>query len=159
MRQRRFAMIRSALRTSGSVATGLALAGAVSGCAGIPAFESAHVAAAAPNDRDLRGTWYGNSDSRASSYYPDEANCVLRIAEDGMFTIGLRAVERGEQPRGGIRVVGNGDRRWRLDHVPDAPGAVVTLVRSGDTLYGMAADPNLVGAIIMIRFDREGRRT
>jgi hypothetical protein len=84
----------------------------------------------------LSGTWYGTFGWAGASLYTDEGDCILRIKEDGMFTWTVtpsRAANNlakvwtwsGTAVRSGTRVT------FRTSQ-----GPWVTLIRSGNTLYG-----------------------
>jgi hypothetical protein len=84
----------------------------------------------------------------------DEGRCVVQITEDQTFTAtcerngGANNVAKASTWSG--KVVTRGNRiTFRT-----AQGPWVTLVRSGNTLYGVANDP-LTGMTIMIRFEQE----
>jgi hypothetical protein len=136
-----------------------ALLALVAGCAGPSArigFPASGPVFAAFDPNDLSGTWRGSFGQVAASLYMDEAECILRIDEDGTFTATVRPAKHGTNNlakastwSGTLVMSGN-----RIT-LRSSQGPWVTLIRSSSSLYGVAEDP-LVGATIAMRFEREG---
>jgi hypothetical protein len=152
-------------RTFVAVPAAIALVVLVVGCAG-PTTSSASspaTSALAPPS-ELAGTWAGTFGMVAADARLDEGRCVVQITEDQTFTAtcgrngGANNVAKASTWSG--KVVTRGNRiTFRT-----AQGPWVTLVRSGNTLYGVANDPltlygvandPLTGMTIMIRFEQE----
>ena len=132
----------------------------VAGCAGpsarIASDGSDPVAAAFAPASALTGTWSGSFSQVSALFYIDDGDVVLQIKEDGTF------VERVTRSKSGTNnlakngtwsgtVVRSGNRIT----LRSSQGPWLTLIRSGNTLYGVAEDP-LVEATIMLRLEREG---
>ena len=114
----------------------------------------AATSAAAPQTRTLGGSWHGSFSQIGGVLYVAEGRCVLDIRDDGTFTAtvtpgpGANNLVKGSTWSG--TVVREGDRyRFRTPS-----GSWTTLVRKGDTLYGVANDP-LFESHIMIKLDRQ----
>ena len=86
----------------------------------------------------------------------DEADCTIQIKEDRTFTAVCRPSKAGTNNLAkastwsGTVVTSRNRVTLRTSQE-----AWVTLIRSGNTLYGVAEDP-LVEGTIMMRFEREG---
>jgi hypothetical protein len=150
MLQRAFALLLSRI----------ALAALVAGCAepsaSIGSEVSAPVVTAVAPRSDLAGTWRGSFGQIGASYYFDEADCILQIKEDGTFTAIVRPSKPGSNNlakaltwSGTVVRSGNWVTLWSSQE------AWLTLIRSGNTLYGVAEDP-LVEATIMLNLERDG---
>jgi hypothetical protein len=88
----------------------------------------------------------------------DEGDCTLQINEDGTFTAAVtpaRAASNiAKASSWSGTVVSSGSRvTFR-----SLQGPWITLIRSGNTLYGVARDP-IVEVTIMIKLERNGGRT
>lgn len=132
----------------------------VAGCAGpsanMASDASGPIAAALSPASDLAGTWRGSFSQVSAFFDIDDGDVVLQIKEDGTF------VERVTRSKSGTNnlakngtwsgtVVRSGNRiTLRSSQRP-----WLTLIRSGNTLYGVAEDP-LVEATIMLRLERDG---
>jgi hypothetical protein len=110
--------------------------------------------AAAPATKNLGGTWHGSFSQIGGVLYVAEGRCVLEIHDDGTFNAtvtpgpGANNLVKGSKWSG--TVVRHGDRY--TFRTPNGPST--TLVRQGDTLYGVANDP-LTESDIMIKLDRQ----
>jgi hypothetical protein len=134
----------------------------VAGCAGpsasISSDASGPVASALAPARELAGTWRGSFGQISAIFYMDEGECILQIKEDGTFTAACRPSKAGTNNLAkastwsGTVVISRNRVTLR-----SSQEAWITLIRSGNTLYGVAEDP-LVEATIMMNFDREGSR-
>ena len=105
---------------------------------------------------ELQGTWTGTSGWVCDWFYIGESIFTLHIREDGTFTALVT-------PNGGANnlakrstlsgtVVANGSRVTLQN--TEGPWTWLTLVRSGNTLYGVAVDPAFEGNV-MLWLDRE----
>jgi hypothetical protein len=152
MRHRRFATSLSSV----------ALVVLVAGCAGPNAgsLASDTVAAAPAPASELSGTWRGTLGWVGAHQYEDEARITLRIEEDGTFTAtvtpnrGTNNLAQASTWSGTVVTKGN---RVTLRNT-EGPWPWVTLVRSSNTLYGVAADPSPGTGPVMLEFEREGRQ-
>jgi hypothetical protein len=131
----------------------------VAGCAGLGEFSAATSPAALNAVSELQGKWTGTSGWVGAPWYIGESILTLHIREDGTFTASVK-------PNGGANnlakpstlsgtVVANGNRVTLRN--TEGPWTWLTLVRSGNTLYGVAADPAFE-ANVMLRLDRETAR-
>ena len=131
----------------------------VAGCAGLGEFSAATSPAALSAVSELQGTWTGTSGWVCDSFYIGESIFTLHIREDGTFTALVT-------PNGGANnlakrstlsgtVVANGSRVTLQN--TEGPWTWLTLVRSGNTLYGVAVDQAFEGNV-MLRLDRESAR-
>jgi hypothetical protein len=109
---------------------------------------------AATPERSLGGTWHGSFSQIGGVLYVAEGRCVLNIHDDGTFTAtvtpgpGANNLVKGSTWSG--TVVPEGDQyTFRT-----SSGTWTTLVRKGDTLYGVANDP-LIESDIMVKLDRQ----
>jgi hypothetical protein len=131
----------------------------VSGCAGAGGgSEFSPVRAALAPASGLSGTWRGSFSWFSAFFYTDEADCVLRIGDDGTFTEtitpGRSANNLSKKENWSGTIVVRGNRiTFRTSQGPS-----FTLIRTGDTLYGLAEDP-VIEAPIMMRFERSGGST
>jgi hypothetical protein len=110
--------------------------------------------AATPETRNLGGSWHGSFSQIGGVLYVAEGRCVLNIHDDGTFTAtvtpgpGANNLVKGSKWSG--TVVREGDRyTFRT-----STGPWTTLVRRGDTLYGVANDPR-IESDIMVKLDRQ----
>ena len=114
----------------------LGLVKLVAGCAGqsanIASDASGPIAAALSPASNLTGTWRGSFTQVGAVLYIDDGDVVLQTMGSGTVV------------RSGNRIT-----------LRSSQGPWLTLVRSGNTLYGVAEDP-LVEATIMLRLEREG---
>jgi hypothetical protein len=131
----------------------------VAGCAGRGEFSAATSPAALSAVSGLQGNWTGTSGWVGAYWYIGESILTLHIREDGTFTASVT-------PNGGANnyakpstlsgtVVANGNRVTLRN--TEGPWTWLTLVRSGNTLYGVAVDPAFEANVIL-RLDREGAR-
>jgi len=139
----------------------VALVALVTGCAGPNASSLASdtVSAAPASAGDLGGTWRGTLGWVGGHQYEDEALITLRIGNDGRFTgtvtpnRGTNNLARASSWAG--TVVSRGNRVTLRNS--EGPWTWLTLVRSGNTLYGVAGDP-AAEANVMLKFERDDRR-
>jgi hypothetical protein len=148
--------------TRGVLVSIVALLALVAGCAGpssrISDSQAREGVSALPAARELGGTWRGSYGQLGAVLYEDEADCTLRIKEDGTFTVkcarsqlGTNNLAKASSWSG--RVVTKGNRVILQD--TDGPWPWIVLTRSGNnTLYGVTLDP-LVEATVMMEFERE----
>jgi hypothetical protein len=142
-------------RTSRAVLAAIVLTAAVTGCAGPTTGSSSSPAAAGAPAGDLAGIWHGSYGWVGASFLADDGDCVLRIEEGGTFRAtvtparGASNIARASTWSGAVVTRGN---RVTLR---TSQGPWITLIRSGNTLYGVARDP-VVEVTIMIRLDRTG---
>jgi hypothetical protein len=130
----------------------------VTGCAGMgpgAGLTSGPVSATFAPDSDLSGTWHGSFGWVGGTFYTDEGVCVLRINNDGTFTEtivpGKSSNNLAKRSNWSGTVVTRGNRvTFRTSQGPS-----FTLVRAGNTLYGLAEDP-VMEFPIMMRFERDG---
>jgi len=147
-------------RTFAVWVSSVALAALVAGCVGpsasISTGASGPVATALAPASELAGTWRGSFGRVSSDYYMDEAECIIQIKEDRTFTAACRPSKSGTNNLAKASTwsgtVVTSRNRVTLRSSQEA---WVTLIRSGNTLYGVAEDP-LVEGTIMMRFEREG---
>ena len=139
---------------SAMVLVGLAIAG----CAG-PSSQSragAMTSAAASRSGDLNGTWEGSYGWPGGSYWPDDANCTLRIKDDGTFTASVVPIPGANNLAKPSRWSGTVSRDGDLVMFRVAKGPTLTLRQSGDRLYGVARDP-AVGVPVVVELERASR--
>jgi hypothetical protein len=109
--------------------------------------------------RELSGTWHGSFGWVGANLYQDEGFVDLRIADDGTFTATV-------SPNGGAnnlakpatlagKVVAKGNRVTLRN--TEGLWTSLTLVRRGNTLFGVATDPATL-ANVMLRLDRDESR-
>jgi hypothetical protein len=144
-------------RTLLIVVSAMASLALVAGCAGPTARVGSHASAPVPAafaPAELNGTWHGSFGQVAASLYMDEGNCILQINEDGTFTETVRPAKGtnnlAKPSTWSGTVVTSGNRVT----LRSSQGLSVTLIRSGNSLYGVAQDP-LVEATIAMNFQRE----
>ena len=132
----------------------------VTGCAGPSATSgSAPVAATSAPASELIGTWHGSFGWHGGShFYMDEANLVLQIRKDGTFTETVTPAPGSNNLAKRSTWSGTVVTRGNRVTLRSSQGPWVTLVHSGNTLYGVAEDP-VEEFTIMIRFDRDGSGT
>jgi hypothetical protein len=136
-------------RTLGIVLAALTLGLLIAGCAGVGARASGHASPA----QDLAGSWSGVFWWLGGSYWADEGTCRLRIEPDGTFTLSITPIAAANNLAKPGRWSGTVAERGRL--VVFSQGRWSSLIRSGDTMYGVANDPT-TGADIEIAFRRVG---
>ena len=150
MLQRRFAVL---VPSAGLVAL---VAGCVGPSASLNSGASSPVASALAPVSELAGTWRGSFGQVSAIFYMDEGDCTLQIKEDGTFTAACRPSKGGTNNLAKASTwsgtVVTSRNRVTLRSSQEA---WVTLIRSGNTLYGVAKDP-LVEATIMMNLEREG---
>jgi hypothetical protein len=138
--------------------SGLVLLVLMGGCAGPTGSSPAATRWATPAAYDqhaLAGTWRGSFGQVGASIYTDDGACLVQIGDDGRFTAqctpqpGSNNLAKASTLSG--TVVQRGDRVT----LKSAQGPSLTLVHSGDQLYGVAEDP-LVEATIAIGLERDG---
>lgn len=124
--------------TVSSLLVGIALSTLVAACAG-PSSQSSPVG--------LSGTWSGYFVHPGADYTsPSRADLALEVREDSTYTFkwGSRAERTGTLAVEGNRVV--------LD---DSTGSRITLVQSGDALYGVMKD-TATGRSVMMSLEKQG---
>jgi hypothetical protein len=139
----------------------VAMLALVAGCAGLSASSPAlgPVASALAPPNELSGTWHGLFWQVAASLYEDESRSVLRMKEDGTFRAtftpngGANNLARPSTWSGTVVRAGN---RVTFQNSEGCWGRL-TLILSGNTLYGLANDP-MTEANVMMRFERKGSR-
>jgi hypothetical protein len=149
---------------NGRVATvlaGVALVALVAGCARPTAggWVSDTIAAALTPVSELSGIWRGTIGQVAGHQYENEARITLRIEEDGAFSAtvtpngGTNNLAKASTLAGTVVTRGN---RVTLRN-SEGPWSWVTLVRSGNTLYGVAVDP-APEEHVMLKVERDDRQ-
>ncbi len=123
----------------------------VTGCAGSG---SGPVAAMPAPTRELSGTWRGSFGLVGGVFYTDEADCVLQIREDGTFTETVKPAKSSNNLARASTWSGTVVTQGNRVTLRTSQGPWVTLIHSGNTLYGVGEDP-LVEATIMMKFERE----
>jgi len=129
----------------------------VAGCAGLSGTSSAPGPAALDAGSELKGTWRGTLGWVGAHQYGGESRLTLQIKEDGTFTAtvtpnrGTNNLAHASTLSG--TVVNNGNRVTLRNS--QGPWSWLTLVRSGDTLYGVANDPAFE-ANVLLSVRREG---
>jgi hypothetical protein len=129
----------------------------LAGCAtpGASSVASAPMAASLTLAGDLTGTWVGSFGQVGADQYEDEASSILQIREDGTFTAtftrsgGTNNLAQRSTLSGTVVTRGN---RVTLQNSEGAWSSI-TLVHSGNTLYGVATDP-APEANVMMNFRR-----
>src|SRR5512147_246302 len=131
----------------------------VAGCAGLREFSSATSPAASSAVSELQGKWTGTSGWVGAFFFIGDSILTLHIHEDGTFTASVKAnfgannLAKPSTLSG--TVVANGNRVTLRN--TEGPWTWLTLVRTGNTLYGVAVDPAFE-ASVMLRLDRETAR-
>ena len=128
----------------------------LSGCAGLGPVSPPPGSGALRPDSELVGTWSGSLNWVAPSLYDDEANLRLQIREDGTFTATVTPGRAGNNLARASSLAGTVVANEKLVTLRNevGPWPWLTLVRSGDTLYGVASDPAIQSAV-MVRFHRD----
>jgi hypothetical protein len=114
----------------------------VTGCAG-PTTETRVVstdpAASSSSAAGLNGTWHGSFDHPGADYTspPGNTNLTLQVRADSTYTF-----KWGNRPQTTGTIAAHGNRVY-LD---DSSGSQITLVQSGNTLYGVMKDSGRPGA-------------
>ena len=106
---------------------------------------------------ELSGTWYGTFGWVGAYFYTDEGDCILRIKEDGAFAWTVTPSRAANNLAKAWTWSGTAVRSGTRVTFRTSQGPSVALIRSGNTLYGVAKDP-IVGVTIMVKFEREGSR-
>ena len=133
----------------------LAILTAATGCAGVDPTSSAPAPAASIPSSDLRGTWSGSAGWVGANQYEGESSVIVQIGDDGRFTAsvtpnrGTNNYAHASALSGTVVTHGN---RVTLQNT-QGPWTSITLVRSGNTLYGVAVDPAFE-APVMLQLDR-----
>ena len=102
---------------------------------------------------DLQGVWRGSFNEVEGVLYEDNADCMLQILGDGTFFARVTAgpgTNNLAKPRTWSGVV---EERGHRVILKSSRGSWLTLMRSGDRLYGVTEDP-IAEAPIAIRFQR-----
>jgi hypothetical protein len=140
-------------RTFVVVPIAIAVVALVVGCAGPTASSTSRPAASALTPAsELAGTWAGTVGASGASS-SDEGHCVVQIAEDNTFTAtcgpsgGADNVAKVSTWSGSVVIRGH-----RVTF-RNSQGSQVTLIRSGNTLYGMAKDSS-TGRTVMVNLER-----
>lgn len=129
-----------------------ALAALIAGCAG----PRASSVASRPGARsELTGIWRGSFAWVGAHFYTAEGNCIIQVADDGTFTWTATPARVGNNLSRGWNWSGTAIRNGNHVTFRASEGPWATLVRSGDTLYGVMRDPT-ADAVIMIQLEREG---
>jgi hypothetical protein len=129
--------------------TGVALTMVIAGCAGptTQAGSGTTASAEAPlRPAGLRGTWQGSFLHPGADYTsPHNSNLTLEVREDSTYTLklGSRAAQTGTITTQGNRVVLN-----------DSSGSRMTLMQSGDSLYGVMKD-NATGRATTMNLEKQ----
>jgi hypothetical protein len=116
---------------------------------------SVTASAAGPAPSDLSGTWRGSFSQIGGVLYVAEGQCVLQVHDDGTYTAtvtpgpGANNLVKGSKWSG--TVVSDGNRV--TFRTPKGPST--TLVRRGDTLYGVT-NHQVIESDIMLKLDRPG---
>ncbi len=144
-----FRMLRLALFLGCAMASLASLAGCAGPMARPDSRASSSVPAALAPDQ-FTGTWRGSFSQMAASLYEDEGDYMLQIKEDGTFTatvtrakLGTNNLAKASTWSGTVVTRGN---RVTLR---SSQGPSVTLIRSGNSLYGIAEDPLAEATIAM----------
>jgi hypothetical protein len=138
-----------------AVLAALVLIAIVTGCAE-PMAGSASSPAGAPGPTgDLAGVWHGSYGWIGASFLADDGDCVLRIEENGTFTMTITPAKAASNIAKASAWSGTVVIRGNRVTLRASQGPWFILVRSGTTLYGVSRDP-AVEVTIMIRFDRDG---
>ncbi len=131
----------------------------ITGCAGPGAgFTSGPVSAALTPASELSGTWRGSFGWVSAFFYTDEADCVLRIRDDGTFTETIRPAKSANNLAKASNWSGTIVTSGNRVTLRTSQGPSFTLIRAGNTLYGVAEDP-VTEFPIMMRFERDGDST
>lgn len=128
------------------------------GCAGPGALARSGdaVIATANQPGDLGGTWQGSFGWPGGSYWPDDANCTVRINGDGTFTATVVPAPGANNLAKRSKWSGTVGRDGDLVEFRVAQGPTVTLRHLGERLYGVARDP-AVGVPVVLELERASR--
>lgn len=131
---------------------------AVAGCAGPSALNRSGdtVTVATSQHGDLGGIWEGSYAWPGGSYWPDDANCLVRIDEDGTFTATVVPTPGANNLAKPSKWAGTVGREGDLVALRVPQGPTLTLYRSGERLYGVARDP-AVGVPVVVELERVSR--
>jgi hypothetical protein len=133
-----------------------ALLGLVAGCSGLGARYAAVATDISPGSH-LSGAWHGTYGTVGGDLYQAEAKIALQIRDDGTFTATMtpnRGTNNLARPstlsgtvvdRGNLVTLRNTEGPWPW----------LTLVRAGNVLYGVAADPSSQDNV-MLKLERDG---
>ena len=149
------------MRQRAFVAVFTVLMAIVAGCAGPSARSgSGPVRAALAPASELTGTWHGSFGwaGGGGGFYLDDANCVLQIREDGTFTETVTPAPASNNLAKRWKWSGTVVTRGNRVTLRTSQGPSFTLIRAGNTLYGVAEDP-VTEFPIMMRFERDGDST
>jgi hypothetical protein len=131
----------------------------IAGCAGPGAkLASDPVPVALAPAPGLAGTWSGSFDWFNAFFYTDYANCVLQIRSDDTFTETCTPGKTTNNFAKASTLSGTVVTSRNRVTLRTSQGPSITLIRSGNTLYGVAED-SLTEETITIRFDREDTNT
>ena len=142
--------------TVASVLTALGVAALLAGCAGLSASPSMSPQMASASD--FTGDWNGLFWWPGGTYWEDEGTLLLRVKEDGTFTVTMTPtpaannIAKATSWSGTVSQSGN-DVVFHLSR--GQWPAWSSLARKGDTLYGVADDP-ATGVDIDIELERAG---
>jgi len=126
------------------------------GCAGVGGTSSTDDPAASVAASNVAGTWRGTIGWVGAYQYEGESVMALQIKEDGTFTAsvtpnhGTNNYAKASTLSGTVVTHGN---RVTLRN-SQGPWTSLTLVRAGNTLYGVAADPGFA-ANAMLKLNRD----
>jgi hypothetical protein len=126
----------------------------IAGCAGPTADRAMSPLAAAAGD--LAGTWTGHFWAIGGNYYPIEGTLLLKITRDGTFTAAMTPTPGANNIAQASSWSGTVGQRGRYAVFHFSQGRLPvwsSLLRSGNTLYGVATDP-ATGADIGITLER-----
>jgi hypothetical protein len=136
-----------------SIAFVVLLAGCAGSEAGVAGVPPSDMAAASPVGQQLAGTWHGSFAQVSGGSERDEADCVLKVKEDGTFTA---QCSRSEPLRGGVsKAFGWSGRVVRqrgrfVLKTTDGPWPSTALTQSGsDRLSALTRDPQMETFVLM----------
>ena len=132
---------------------------ALTGCGGPTSRTSFAMSALAASSTagDLQGVWRGSFNEVEAVLYEDDADCMLQILGDGTFFARVTpgpGTNNLAKPRTWSGVV---EERGNRVILKSFRGPWLTLMRSGDRLYGVTDDP-IAEVPIALRLEREGAR-
>ena len=128
----------------------------LSGCAGLGPVSPPPGSGALQPDGELVGTWTGSLNWVGASLYTNEANLRLQIRDDGTFAATVTPRKTANNLAKASSLAGTVVANEKLVTLRNetGPWPWLTLVRSGDMLYGVVNDPAIQSAV-MVRFHRE----
>ncbi len=100
----------------------------------------------------LPGTWHGSFAWPGGTYWTDDGDCTLRISRDGTFSPTVTAAPGANNLAKASTWSGTAVSAGNRVTLRSSQGPSVTLLRSGDRLYG--EDP-IVEVPITISLERE----